>query len=89
MPNAFAPHAMIEKNKTFKPSFAFISADKYYFAVFDRWGIPIFETTDYKIGWTGRTTTNIYPSGVYIYRLQYSSSYGRKFEETGTFKLID
>jgi gliding motility-associated-like protein len=88
-PNAFAPNSYIEQNTIFKPSFTFISSKNYYFAIYDRWGNRIFETTDYSKGWTGKKEEQTYNNGVYIYYLEYSSSNGTGYTKTGTFNLID
>ncbi len=88
MPTAFAPNGFSE-NRIFKPSFAFISSERYYFAVFDRWGNKIFETSDFKEGWTGKKNGLLYKNGTYTYYLMYYSSVGEKFEESGSFNLIN
>jgi hypothetical protein len=88
MPTAFAPAGMVE-NRIFKPSFAFISSDNYYFVVYDRWGMKIFETQDYKEGWSGKDKSEFYPTGIYSYYLEYYSSDGKVFDKTGTFTLIN
>ena len=88
MPTAFAPFGF-SQNRIFKPSFAFIAADNYYFSVYDRWGIKIFETTDYKEGWTGKKDGFTYTNGVYSFYLEYHSSDGKKFTEAGFFNLIN
>ncbi len=88
-PDAFSPNSCIEENTIFKPSFSFISLKEYYFAIYDRFGIRIFETIDYKEGWTGKENNQTYNNGVYIYYLEYSSGKGTGYTKTGTFNLID
>ena len=88
MPTAFAPFGK-EKNRIFKPSYAFISDKDYYFSIFDRWGNILFETTDPTQGWNGTKNGKPYPNSIYTYMLRYSSSTGKKFEEIGAFNLFD
>jgi len=88
VPTAFAPFGK-EKNRIFKPSYAFISDKDYYFSIFDRWGNILFETTDPTQGWDGTKKGNTCPNDMYTYLLKYSSSTGIKYEETGTFNLFN
>ena len=88
MPTAFAPNGFPE-NRIFKPVFAFISSQNYYFSIYDRWGNKIFETRDYKEGWTGKKNGFTYPNGIYSFYLEYFSSQSKKFTEAGIFNLIN
>ena len=88
MPTAFAPNGF-DNNRIFKPTFAFISTDNYYFAIYDQWGFKIFETNDYKKGWSGKKNGWTYPNGLYSYYLEYYSSGNEKFVKTGLFNLIN
>lgn len=88
MPTAFTPNGFAD-NRIFKPSFAFISSNNYYFAIYDRWGFKVFETTDYKEGWSGKKNGYTYNNGLYSYYLEYYSSEEAKFVKTGVFNLIN
>ena len=88
VPSAFAPYGK-EENRIFKPSYAFISDKDYYFSVFDRWGLLIFETSNPKQGWNGKNGELAYPNAMYTYVLRYYSSRNVKFEQTGTFNLFN
>ncbi len=88
IPTAFDPNSYIEANRTFKPIYAFISTQQYYFAIYNRWGLKVFETQDYKEGWKAEGKTGSFPSGIYAYYLEYYSSKGKKFVKTGTFNLL-
>ena len=88
MPNAFTPNSN-SKNRIFKPSLVFISPKNYYFAIYDRWGILIFETNNFNEGWTGRKNGLVYNNGIYSYYLEYYSSKGIRHIKSGTFNLIN
>ncbi|MBN2667942.1 MAG: gliding motility-associated C-terminal domain-containing protein [Bacteroidales bacterium] len=88
MPTAFSPKGGMQ-NRIFKPKMVFISPEHYYFSVYDRWGEKIFETTDYKKGWDGYSGSNLYPTGYYMYYLEYYSATGEKFVDTGSFYLMN
>ncbi|HTD41115.1 MAG TPA: gliding motility-associated C-terminal domain-containing protein, partial [Mucilaginibacter sp.] len=50
-----------------------LSLSQYNFAIFDRWGLKIFETNQYGTGWDGHTTSGIECNdGTYYYVLSYS-----------------
>ena len=92
MPTAFAPYGM-QENRIFKPSFAFISSNNYYFSIYDRFGMLIFDTNNYNEGWNGINNKSngnkIYPNGIYVYYLRYYSSSGKEFIKTGSFNLLN
>ncbi len=75
MPNAFNPKDRIKKNRFFKPIASFIKQEDYYFAVYDQWGMIIFETEDVNEAWDGKikNTKELYPPGFYIFLVKYSS----------------
>ncbi len=90
MPNAFTPQGS-EKNKIFKPTFAFIQSESYYFVIYDRFGFKVFETKDINEGWDGRDASGkkLYPPGVYTFYVKYYSLEGEMFERKGIFSLIN
>jgi gliding motility-associated-like protein len=58
-----------------------IAKQTYYYEmhIYNRWGQLVFETEDYKLGWTG-TEHNGNPAddGTYFYVLKYKSNCGTK-----------
>ncbi len=91
MPNAFNPNGRIEKNRFFKPISSFIKKEGYYFAVYNKWGIKVFETKELNESWDGKTGAEqeLCPSGIYLFLVKYSSLDGEKFEKKGIFSLIN
>lgn len=69
VPNAFSPNGD-NKNDLFKPISNCPLAD-YQFTVFNRWGTPIFSTTDLNEGWDGRLDGEAAPIGRYSYKVSY------------------
>ncbi len=67
-PNAMAPEAQNEENRTFRPLFASgLTVLNYYFAVYDRWGNLLFETKDISAGWEGFHRTKNMEPGVMVW----------------------
>ncbi len=87
VPNAFVPRGF---NKIFKPSGNFLSNTEYYFAIYNRWGLLLFETRDYENGWDGTYNDKLVEAGIYVYYLKIK--YGgqlKSFEKTGIVNFIE
>lgn len=87
IPNAFTPFR--ENNTTFKPIMQAYDAGDYYFAVFNRFGQIIFETTSPSTGWDGKHKLGNAPSGVYVYLVRVLSLAGKYIEQRGMVVLLD
>jgi len=87
MPNAFTPFR--ENNTTFKPIMVAYDANDYYFAIFNRFGQMIFETTSPVTGWDGKHKMNKAPSGVYVYFIRVLTLAGKYIEQRGMIVLLD
>jgi gliding motility-associated-like protein len=85
VPNAFAPKGM---NNVFIPVSVFIDATDYYFAVYNRWGQMIFETSDISQGWDGTLEGQLCQQGVYVYSIKYKNSQNKFIEKNGTITLM-
>ncbi|HXC05985.1 MAG TPA: gliding motility-associated C-terminal domain-containing protein, partial [Bacteroidia bacterium] len=85
IPNAFAPTGL---NKIFKPEGSFVEVDDYHFAVFDRWGEKVFETSDKNAGWDGVVHGHLSELGVYVYLISYKTSHGEFVDRKGTVTLL-
>jgi gliding motility-associated-like protein len=71
MPNAFTPNSD-GKNDVFRipPSF---SLQIKQFAVYDRWGMRVFQTTNSSIGWDGTFAGRLQPPGTYVWQVEYEN----------------
>ena len=69
MPSAFSPNGD-GKNDILRPRL-FGIVKKMHFAVYDRWGVKLFETTEKDKGWDGRIQTGEYASGTLIWTCEY------------------
>lgn len=86
VPNAFVPGAY-GSNKSFK-LFGRGAVELERFAIYNRWGVKMFETNDINEGWDGRYNGEPQPMGVYIYMVEAVSPSGRKITKQGNLTLI-
>jgi gliding motility-associated-like protein len=85
--NAFRPWG--ETNKVFKPRLISFDPNDYYFAIYNRFGQKIFETTSPDEGWDGTVKGKPAPSGVYVYYLRVLTTKGRYVDQRGAVVLLD
>lgn len=85
VPNAFRPGGI---NSTFKPVTSFISSDGYYFAIYNRWGQQVFETTDPGEAWNGTTGGSPADQGVFVYLIRYRLPSGAIHQVTGNVMVL-
>ena len=69
MPNAFTPNGD-GRNDVFRIP-ASVSQQISRFAVYDRWGVPVFMTSNSGIGWDGSFNGRKEPGGTYIWEIDY------------------
>ncbi|MEI6695074.1 MAG: gliding motility-associated C-terminal domain-containing protein [Bacteroidota bacterium] len=86
IPNSFSPFGY---NTKFKPIGDIVITKSYQFAIYNRWGQMIFETTDISQGWDGRYKGDYVPAGAYIYYLKIDNGYEDPFEKIGTVTVIE
>ena len=99
MPNAFRPHV----DKWFYPKGIGIETGNYKFTIYDRWGEPIFETTEFPAGtdkvdrlgnieggWNGRFNNDkkLVQAGVYVWIVEIKDVNGYMHEYSGTVNVI-
>jgi gliding motility-associated-like protein len=85
VPNAFNPKGV---NKVFIPVGVFVDLQNYDFTIYDRWGQLLFETSDPTTGWDGTFHGRLVEEGVYVYRIQYTSSKGEYFTQRGWVMML-
>ncbi len=85
IPNAFTP------NNSGPNQFFFAYAtnvDNFEMLVFDRWGNLLFESHDITKGWDGTYKNELCQEDVYVWRVRYTDSRGKKFKLIGHVSLI-
>ncbi len=87
IPTAFSPRSSI--NPIFKPVMLSVEANDYYFAVFNRFGQRIFESTNIDGGWDGTLNGDKLKSGVYSYYIRILTIAGKYVEERGMVTLVE
>ncbi len=85
VPNTFTPNGDGKNDKLFARS-NFIS--EIYFAVYNRWGQMVFETTDKNIGWDGYYNSMPADPSVYGYYLKYKCTNGQESFKKGNVTLV-
>lgn len=66
-----------------------ISGDDYQIDVYNRWGEHVFFTNDIHALWDGTSLTGeVLPSGVYMYRIQFTEGSGKRIYSSGTVHLM-
>ncbi len=85
LPNAFTPGK--RSNGTLKIIRRGI-ADLKTFAVYNRWGAKVFETSDINEGWDGTFNGEPQPMGVYIYAIEAVAASGQTINKQGNVTLL-
>jgi|GEM_PF-2258667 len=85
MPNAFVPGST--SNGSLKIGRRGIANLKSY-AIFNRWGNKVFETSNLDEGWDGSFNGKPQPTGVYIYQIEATTAQGKPFNKQGNVTLI-
>jgi gliding motility-associated-like protein len=86
LPSAFTPNND-GRNDLFRPVFAG-AASVFRFAVYDRWGRQVFETSSPSGGWDGTTGGRQQPPGVYVWVCVYQLYKEPERMQRGTVMLI-
>ncbi len=88
VPNAFTPDAD-GNNDYFKPYYPLSLVTEVYFAVFDRWGNIIYETTDLDAnGWDGTYKGEVLTTDVYVFWLRARCLNGEEYNHKGNVTLL-
>ena len=76
-------------NNVFLPRIKGVRDDGFIMQIFDRWGHLLFESRDKTIGWNGSDQNGkLYPSGVYVYKLELVYVSGEHSNMVGDVTLI-
>lgn len=84
IPNAFVPNGI---NNTLKIS-RMANATLKSFAVYNRAGVKMFQTSDVNEGWDGRFNGEPQPMGVYIYTIEAQTAAGEPLKKQGNITLV-
>jgi hypothetical protein len=87
IPNAFTPARIT--NNVFLPKAISFDPSEFYMAVFHRCGMKIFETTDYTVGWDGKSKGELVGAGAYVYYIRMLTLDGRYMEQRGLVVVVD
>lgn len=86
-PNVFTPNGD-GINDTYFPKF--VHVESIVFTIMDKWGEILFHSEDLNDpGWDGNFRGQKASPGNYIYKLNYTTTDGRNFSETGAFMLLE
>ena len=85
-PNVFSPGVSPGVNDEWKV--AYKSIVEFKCAIFDRWGVKMFEFNDPSIGWNGKYGGKYVPSGVYFYVIQARGSDGQDYKLKGHINIL-
>jgi len=85
VPNAFSPNGDDHNEYFFARH---IGMQSLQISIFDRWGKPVFESTNPNFQWDGTRQGRPLPEGVYTYVLKALGYDNRIHERTGTLTLI-
>jgi len=86
IPNAFTPNHD-GKNDLFRPQL-FGNIKKYHFAIFNRWGQAVFESTDPEKGWDGSLAGSKQEANVFVWVCSYQFDGESSENKKGTVLLI-
>ncbi len=89
-PNAFYPDSNIPENRFFSVEGVYI-ADDFQIIIFNKWGEPVFESTDKNFAWDGTKNGVLLPNGTYAYVIRFKSitdTDPRTYEQRGGVTLI-
>ncbi len=85
VPNVFVPGT--GANRYFRPvKEGLMQLNR--FAVFNRWGVKVFEATGADDGWDGTYNNEPQPMGVYVYLIDAVNSCGEPFVQQGNVTLL-
>lgn len=85
IPDAFSPNGDGNNDKLFVRG---NNIQELYFAVYDRWGEKVFETTDKNNGWDGTYKGSTLSNAVFVYYCKGKYTDGLEFKQKGDVTLV-
>jgi gliding motility-associated-like protein len=85
VPSGFSPNGDNSNDKLYIRT---NMAQSFYFALFNRWGEKIFETTSSETGWDGTYHNQQCDAGVFVYYLDVTCWNKKHFKKSGNITLI-
>ncbi len=85
IPDVFSPNGDGNNDKLFVRG---NNIQELYFAVYDRWGEKVFETTDKNNGWDGTYKGNQLSGAVFVYYCTGKYTDGKEFKQKGDITLV-
>ncbi|PTN09646.1 PKD domain-containing protein [Mangrovibacterium marinum] len=88
-PNALNPNSSNPENRIFRLAADAVQEQGYQMQIFNRWGEPMFESTDKAVGWDGRMKNGRFaPPGVYVWILNFNDVMDKPHRQKGTVTLV-
>ncbi len=88
----WVPNAIVVNgaNPVFRPVMSYFDLSSYRLTIFDRWGNHVYTSTNLDEGWNGIDTRSgdFVPTGVYVYLIEYSNSYGEYRDKKGSVTVL-
>jgi gliding motility-associated-like protein len=85
VPNAFTPDGNTSNDRMFV---RVNNIDTFFFAIYNRWGEKVFESTSPSIGWDGTFRGQPCDPDVFVYYLEVDCGGGQSYKEQGNITLI-
>jgi CHU_C Type IX secretion signal domain len=87
-----SPNANNPENRAVKVFGDNFTPAEFYFQVFNRWGLSVYETQSLDhmttVGWDGRQHGSVLPTGVYPYSIKYVDTLGKSNQQKGIITII-
>ncbi len=88
----WVPNAIVINgaNSVFRPVMSYFDLNSYKLTIFDRWGNQVYSSTNLNEGWNGMDARSgeYVPTGVYVYFIEYTNSYGEYRDKKGSVTVL-
>ena len=87
IPNAFTPQTGDQLNNHFV--IEGIGVERFHLAIYDRWGMLVFESFNLQHSWDGTVSGKLCEPGIYNYKIWYNTGESPKsISKVGTVHLL-